>query len=195
MECRKIPKPLYVPKLYYICCVGINNICHVQISYARAVFAIGGIIMKTEEVGTSEITKAKIVGLLQAAKNYVWMSSGLNSEFYNDPDVKKAMMGAFKRVKEVKILIEGDAEEKKSKLGWLFEEAKKFKEKIRIRQCERALHWLIVDGKHFRLERPHPIGAVGVDNLLVYDMDPPVLSEALMRRFDEWWTRGIKVDP
>jgi len=173
---------------------GISNICHVQISHARAVFAIGG-IMKTEEVRTSGSTKSKILGLLQVAKNYVWMSSGLNSEFYNDPDVKKAMMETFKRVKEVKILIDGDAEETKSKVGWLFEDAKRFKGRIRIRQCERILHWLIVDGKHFRLEKTHPIGAVGVDNLVVYDIDPPVLSEGLIRRFDEWWNRGITIDP
>jgi phosphatidylserine/phosphatidylglycerophosphate/cardiolipin synthase-like enzyme len=155
----------------------------------------GKINMKTEEVSTSDETKEKIIGLLQRAKSYVWMSSGLNSDFYNSPDIKKAIIDVFGRVKEVKILIEGDAEKKKSEVGWFFEEAKKNKEKIRIRQCGTILHWLIVDGKHFRLEKPHPIGVVGVDNLVVYNVDPPVISEFLMRKFDRWWGMGSPVDP
>ena len=162
-------------------------------SYRWLTFGIGG--METEEVRTPEATKEKIIGLLQMAKKYVWMSSGLNSDFYNDPDIKKAMVDAFGRVNEVKILIEGDVEKKKSEVDWFFEEAKKFKEKIRIRQCKSILHWLIVDGKHFRLEKPHPIGVVGVDNLVVYNVDPPVISEFLMRKFDRWWGMGIPVDP
>ena len=151
--------------------------------------------MKTEEARTPETTKEKIIALLQLAKNYVWMSSGLNSEFYNDPNVKEAMSDAFRRVKQVKILIEGDAEERKNEMGWFFEEAKGLKEKLRIRQCNRVPHWLIIDGKHFRLERPHPTGVVGVDNLVVYNIDPPVISEILRRKFDKWWGMAILVDP
>lgn len=151
--------------------------------------------MKTEEAKTSETTKEKIIKLSQMANNYMWMSSGFNSEFYNDPDVKKAMVDAFGRVKQVKLLIEGDVEERKSEVGWLFEAAKEFEKKLRIRQCERVPHWLIIDGKHFRLERPHPIGVVGVDNLVVYNVDPPVISEILRRKFDKWWGAATSVNP
>lgn len=151
--------------------------------------------MKTEEVNTPETTKEKIIKLSQMANNYMWMSSGFNSEFYNDHDVKKAIVDAFGRVKQVKLLIEGNVEERKSEVGWLFEAAEEFKEKLRIRQCERVPHWLIIDGKHFRLERPHPIGVVGVNNLVVYDVGPPAISEILRRRFDKWWGAATHVIP
>jgi len=151
--------------------------------------------MKTEEVKTPETTKEKIIKLSQMANDYMWMSSGFNSEFYNDLDVKKAIVDAFGRVKQVKLLIEGNVEERKSEVGWLFEAAEEFKEKLRIRQCDRVPHWLIVDGKHFRLERPHPIGVVGVDNLVVYDVYPPAISEILRRRFDKWWGTATPVNP
>lgn len=151
--------------------------------------------MKTEETKTPETTKKKIIKLSRMANNYIWMSSGFNSEFYNDPDVKKAMVDAFGRVKQVKLLIGGDVEERKSEVGWIFEAAEKFKEKLRIRQCESVPHWLIIDGKHFRLERPHPMGAVGVDNLVVYNVDPPAISEILRQRFDKWWGSATPVNP
>ena len=151
--------------------------------------------MKTEEAKTPEATKEKIIKLAQMAKNYLWMSSGFNSKFYNDPDVKKAMVDAFGRVKQIKLLIEGDAKERKSEVDWIFEEAKKFEDKLRIRQCKRVPHWLIIDGKHFRLERPHPTGVVGVDNLVVYDVGNPVISETLRRKFETWWGAATSVDP
>jgi len=143
--------------------------------------------MKTEEVNTPETTKEKIIKLSQMAKNYVWMSSGFNSEFYNDPAVKKAMFDAFERVEEVKLLIEENTEDRGSEVGWLSDVAKEFKGKLQIRQCERVPHWLIIDGKHFRLEKPHPTGVIGMKNLVVYDVYRPDISEILKRKFSEWW--------
>lgn len=143
--------------------------------------------MKTEEVNTPETTKDKIIKLSQMAKKYIWMSSGFNSEFYDDPAVKKAMVDAFERVDEVKLLIEGNEDNKKNVVGWLFDAATEFKGKIKIKQCERVPHWLIIDGKHFRLEKPHPIGEIGNRNLVVFNIDRPDLSEVLKRKFCEWW--------
>lgn len=143
--------------------------------------------MKTKEAKTSEEIKENIIKLSQMAKNYMWMSSGFNSEFYNDPAIEKAMVDAFGRVEEVKLLIEGNAEDRKREVGWLSDAAKEFKGKLQIRQCERVPHWLVIDGKHFRLEKSHPIGAIGRKNLAVYDVDRPDISEILKRKFDEWW--------
>ena len=143
--------------------------------------------MKTEEVSTPETTKEKIITLSQMAKNSIWMSSGFNSKFYNDPAIKKAMIDAFKRVKEIKLLIEGNAEDKVSEVDWLSYAAKEFKGKLQIKQCGKVPHWLIIDGKHFRLEKSHPIGAIGKKNLVVYNIDQPDLSEVLKRKFCEWW--------
>ena len=143
--------------------------------------------MKTEEVKTPDTTKEKIIRLSQMAKNYMWMSSGFNSEFYNDPAVEKAIVDAFGRVEDVRLLVEGNAEDKESEIGWLSDAVKEFKEKLQIRQCKRVPHWLIIDGKHFRLEKSHPIGAIGTKNLVVYDVDQPDISEILKQKFDEWW--------
>ena len=101
--------------------------------------------------------------------------------------VEKAMVDAFGRVKEVKLLIEGNAEDKEREVGWLSDAAKEFKGKLQIRQCERVPHWLIIDGKHFRLEKSHPIGAIGRKNLAVYDVDQPYISEILEQKFEDWW--------
>ena len=143
--------------------------------------------MKTEEVKTPETTKEKIIKLSQMAKNYIWMSSGFNSEFYNDPDVGKAMVDAFGRVKDVRLLVEGNAEDTEREVGWLSDAVKKFEGKLHIRQCKRVPHWLIIDGKHFRLEKPHPIGVIGTKNLVVYDVDQPDISEILEQKFNDWW--------
>jgi phosphatidylserine/phosphatidylglycerophosphate/cardiolipin synthase-like enzyme len=151
--------------------------------------------MKTVETKTPETTKEKIINLLQRAKEHVCMSSGLYPEFYNDLDVKNAMIDAFGRVERIRILIDGDAKERKNRLGWIFEEAKKPEKKLQIKQCEGVLHWLIIDGKHFRLEKSHPVGVVGVKNLVVYDVDQPAISKLLQRKFDEWWTIASSVDP
>lgn len=151
--------------------------------------------MKTEEARTPEATKEKIIKLVKMAKNYLWMSSGLNSKFYNDPDIKEAMVDAFGRVKQIRLLIDGDAKERKGEVDWIFEATKNFEEKLRIRQCKRVPHWLIIDGKHFRLERPHSTGGVGVDNLVVYDVSNPVISETLSRKFEKWWGAATLVDP
>ncbi len=151
--------------------------------------------MRTEETNKPTDTKTKIISLLQKANEYVWMSSGFNSSFYNDPDVKKAMDDSFRRVKQVKIIVDGDADTKKKEVSWLFDLAKELSGKLQIRQCEAVLHWLVADGKHFRLEKPHLHGDVGIKNLLVYDVSPPVISEFLRRKFDKWWSMATPVDP
>lgn len=145
--------------------------------------------MTTEETDDPGLTKMKIISLLSRANEYVWMSSGFNPEFYNDVGVKKAIEDALQRVKQFRIIIDGDVHTKKNEVGWLFEQLKNPKNKnvLEIRQCIGVPHWLISDGKHFRLEKPHVPGIIRVSNLLVYDVNRPVLSEILKRKFNEWW--------
>ncbi len=151
--------------------------------------------MQTQEVRGEEQTKEKIINLLERSEKYIWMSSGLNSEFYNDPDVKTAMVNAFKQVEDVRIIIDGDYKTKKVELRWLFEIAQQFREKIRIKQHQNLLHWLIVDGKHFRLERPHKTEMVGVDNLFVIDVFQPIVSDMLNKKFTKWWLKATSIEP
>lgn len=143
--------------------------------------------VETEEVNTPETTKEKIIKLSNLAKDYIYMSSGFNSDFYNDPDVKKSMFDAFKRVEEVKLIVEVNAEDTTSKVDWISNVVTNLKEKLQIKQRNQVPHWLIIDGTHFRLEKEHPIGKVGMKNLVVYDVSNPDISKILEQKFDEWW--------
>lgn len=151
--------------------------------------------METQETDDVKQTKDKIIILLNRSKKFIWMSSGLNSEFYNDPQVKNAMVDALKQVEYVKIIIDGDIKKKRVDLEWLFNLADKFKEKIRIKQSEHISHWLIVDGKHFRLERSHNTGVVGVNNLFVIDVGQPIISDMLMKKYEKWWLEAKPIEP
>lgn len=151
--------------------------------------------MRTEETDDPELTKKKLISLLERAKEYVWMSSGFNPEFYNDSSVKKAILDALGRVKQFRIIIDGNIEARKNEVKWLFDPANQLinRDILEIRQCNEVPHWLISDGKHFRLEKPHHSGVIKVSNLLVYDVNRPILSEILKRRFNEWWMKCIPV--
>lgn len=149
--------------------------------------------MKTEETMSTEKTKDKIIKLLQKSKEYIWMSTGLYPKFYNDNDVRNAIVEAFKGVKEVRVIIDDYTEAKKSEVSWFFELAKELKDKVKVRQSEETLHWVIADGKHFRLEMPHAAG-VGINNLFVCDMNQPAVSEMLKSKFDTWWFNAKPVD-
>ena len=141
--------------------------------------------MKTEEVFEENDTKSKIIGLLDIAKEEICMSTGLNTEFYNDEELRQAIENSTERVKQFRIIVDGYLEEKKEKLSWLFDLVNK--EKIKIRQKIGTPHWLIIDGKHFRLEGDkHPSTAIGTKNLFITDMEF-ALSEVIQYTFGEWW--------
>jgi len=150
--------------------------------------------MATEKTNTTETTKEKIIHLLNKSKEYVWMSTGLYPSFYNDTNIKKAMVDAIKRVKQIRIIIAGNAETKKTEVEWLFELENQCKGKLQIKQSERVPHWLIVDGKHFRLEKPHASDGVGVKNLFVTDVKQPVISDILEAKFENWWFKAKSIE-
>lgn len=150
--------------------------------------------MVTEKTNTPETTKEKIIHLLEKSKQYVWMSSGLNTTFYNDKEIISAMTGAFKRDKEVRIIIQGDIVEKRDSLKWLFDLKNQFGNKIQIRQIDQMPHWLIADGKHFRLEKPHGNEVIGMKNLFVTDVNQPIITDVLERKFENWWNAATPME-
>lgn len=143
-----------------------------------------------EETIKQKDTKTKIIDLFGKAKKSILMSTGLNSEFYNNDDVKIVMENAFKRVKSAKIIITGDIESRKTEVNWLFDIASN---KIQIRHYENALHWLIIDDKHIRLEKPHPQSPIGQENLFDYDV-PQIVTEILKKKFYSWWNSEKNID-
>lgn len=154
--------------------------------------------MTTEKTNTPETTKEKIIHLLDKSKEYIWMSTGLHPDFYNDTDIKEAMVDSFKRVKQIRIIISGNVEtveSNKTKVGWIFELKNKCKEKLQFKQSELVPHWLIIDGKHFRLEKPHTSVGIGEKNLFVTDVNQPVISDILEAKFEKWWFEAKSIEP
>lgn len=149
--------------------------------------------MVTEKTNTPETTKEKIICLFSKSNKYIWMSSGFNTEFYTDPHIMDAMTNAFKRIGEIRILIEGDITNRMDSLKWLFAFKAQFGNKLQIKNAMNIPHWLIVDGKHFRLEKEHIIGAVGNNNLFVTDVKQPLVSDVIKRRFEDWWFRASSI--
>jgi hypothetical protein len=140
-----------------------------------------------EEVSGIEKTEQKIADLLSRGKKYIWMSTGLNPRFYNRPHIKHAMTKALEKVKQFRLLLDVDIKERKKEMSWLFDLMSEKGFEIRYRK--NVPHWLIVDGKHFRLEKFHPPTTMGVKNLVVYNMDF-TLSEVLQYTFSEWWNNA-----
>ena len=139
-----------------------------------------------DETATLEATNIKIKGLLKNAKKSILMSTGLSSQFYGNTEVKTVMIDAIKRVKSVKIIITEKNEPVPQNIKWLFDLKENLKDKIQIRYNEHALHWLIIDDKNIRLEKPHPIGSIGVNNFFDHNV-PKDMINVLKLQFDDWW--------
>ena len=136
-----------------------------------------------EETATTEETNRKIKLLLKNAKKSILMSTGLHTEFYGNEEVKTVMLDAIERVKSVKIIITEKREHVPQKIKWLFA----LKDKVEIRHNKNALHWLIIDDKNIRLEKPHPVGEIGVNNFFDHDV-PKDMINVLKIQFDDWWS-------
>ncbi|MCK5660544.1 MAG: hypothetical protein KAH86_04230 [Methanosarcinales archaeon] len=139
-----------------------------------------------DETATAEATNKKIIGLLKGAKKSILMSTGLHPEFYGDEDVKTVMADAITRVKFTQIIITEKYESVPQNISWLFDLKNKLKDKIQIRYNECALHWLIIDDKNIRLERPHPSDVIGVNNFFDTNV-PKDMVNVLKTHYEEWW--------
>jgi hypothetical protein len=118
--------------------------------------------------GSPEQVEAAIADLFDIAQDSVIMSTGLYFGFYGREKISKSMLSAAERVKSFRIILDAyvDVEEAKQKLPWLFHlEAK---EKVNIARTEHSVqHWMLVDDKHLRLEKPHLPTEAGTSNLIV----------------------------
>lgn len=150
--------------------------------------------MVTEKTSTPETTKDKIICLFNKANKYIWMSSGFNTDFYTDSQVMDAMTKAFNRSGEIRILIEGDITNIRDSFNWLFALKAQLGNKIQVKNVMNIPHWLIVDGNHFRLEKEHVKGAVGINNLFITDVKEPLVSDVIQRKFEDWWFRATPIE-
>lgn len=140
-----------------------------------------------DETTTPQETKDKIISLLNDTNKSILMSTGLSPEFYNDKEVRTVMEAAIRRAKEIKIIITEDKENRQKEVSWLFNLKKELNDKIQFRYLGNASHWLIVDDKHIRLEKNHPLGTIGEYNFFDKDV-PNIIVKVLKTKFNEWWS-------
>lgn len=128
-----------------------------------------------------------IVTLLNTAQGTVWTSSGLVSDFFRRERFRQAVESAAAKCYQFRFLLDEDVdwEEKKVEFPWLARLVAE--ELITVKKSTEPIpHWLIIDGKHFRLEKPHAQGKVITNNLEIWEAGTP-LADMLRNRFDSWW--------
>jgi hypothetical protein len=149
--------------------------------------------MRLEEV-LQRNPETKIVELLNSAHNSVWMSTSLNSEFFNGGNVRKAVEKTAKNISEFHLLLSSEVnwEERSKTLSWLVDLAKD--NKITIKKSSEVIpHWLFVDGKNFRLEKGHlEESPLLTNNLIIWEATKPI-AEMLQVKFEHWWNHGSSI--
>lgn len=150
--------------------------------------------MQVEEKINNDAETA-IVKLLDRANDSVFMSTVLNTEFYDRPTVAAALKKAAGRVNEFYLLFDLDSDWKHNseRVPWLFELLKQGHIQIRTSGTP-ILHRMIVDGKHLRLEEKHAAAEVKVTNLVVWDA-PRLITDSVCNRFLEWWNSAQPIPP
>lgn len=146
-----------------------------------------------DETATPEAANKKIIDLLKNAKKSILMSTGFHAEFYGKEEIKNVMIDAIKRVNINKIIITEKYEPIPQDINWLFALKKELKDKFEIKYNENALHWLIVDDKNIRLERPHPTKQIGVNNFFDKNV-PKDMINVLKTQYDEWWYSAKSIE-
>ncbi len=145
----------------------------------------GAFRMRTEEIEGLKQAVQAVIRLLKEARKEVWISTGLHQSFYNSSEIKEAIVKTAERVESIRVLIDGDAEEKTREVPTLLR-----LDKVEIRESKKIPHWTVIDGTHFRLEKPHPVDPMGEGevgkSLIVWNMDPAI-SRILKEVWIKWW--------
>lgn len=146
--------------------------------------------MKVEEITDIDKTAQKVIQLHEKAKKSIEMSTGLHLVFHNKPEVREAIQTAARRIKGTyNLLLDSHVKvrEVMEECHWVFDLQRELGEKFSIRQSRKPIpHWIIVDGKHFRIGKPHPPTVALLGNAVIWDADRDV-SVILQKRFYSMW--------
>ena len=134
-----------------------------------------------------------LVDLWKSAGDYIWMSSDLNPSFYNRKQVKETIEETAERIGEFRILLGrgADWKERKKQLPWLADLIKSGRIKARISGV--VPHWMVVDGKHFRIEKEHAENVTITKNLIIWDAEK-YLADMIQTKFESWWGTATCVE-
>ena len=150
--------------------------------------------------GTPEQVESAIIGLLNEADDNIILCTSLHPQFYNRELISKSIQKVVEQIRSFRILLDShtNIQQVKEELPWLFE--LKNKGKIEIAQSDQPIpHWLMIDRKHFRFEKPHSPSMAGKDNLIVKnaDMDEKIylIIEDVISDIDRLWEEARPVTP
>ena len=127
-----------------------------------------------------------LVKLWKKADDYVWMSTDLNPSFYQREEIRNVMSETASRISDFRLILGkgADWDKIKRELPWFLKLVKSGR--IQVKRNESVPHWMIVDGKHFRLEKEHPEGVIETSNLVIWDAKKS-LVDLLQSKFKNWW--------
>ncbi|OGH06785.1 MAG: hypothetical protein A2W22_06130 [Candidatus Levybacteria bacterium RBG_16_35_11] len=150
-------------------------------------------VTELQDVDPEEV----IAGLFDRATESVSISTTLHPSFFNRPRIRQAFISAYSKVGSFRILLDHNIrwDERKNELPWLAKLA--VDSKFDVRESDKPLlHWVIIDSKHFRLEKPHQAleqnGVLRTSNLLIENAIKPV-ADTLKDLFGLWWKDAIIV--
>lgn len=137
-----------------------------------------------------EKLKKGIAKILNSAEQYIYLSTTLYPDFYNDDKIRKAMVKASKRVSdEINILIDKGVNIKniEDKMSWIFK-----LNNVKIRQANyKVAHWIIIDDKKLRLEK-NAVSGHNSPNLIVNDCHT-ILADVFVEDFLRCWAESDKL--
>ena len=139
--------------------------------------------------GTPEKFETAIAGLFDLAQENVIMLTDFYAPFYNRPKVKESIENAANRVQTFRVVLDShvDVPRLREDVAWLFEN-----KKIEIEKSDAPVpHWMMMDHKHFRFEKPHPPNEPGKSNLIVRNANldqglAPLVSGAINFIRETW---------
>lgn len=152
--------------------------------------------LKEIKEGSEELVEEAIADLFNSAKLSVIMSTSLHTGFYNEDRVHHSLEDAARRVESFRILLDNDVDVEASKreLAWLFE--LKANGRLELAKSNQSIpHWMVVDERSIRMEKPHPRGERGSSNLIIKNADANLLPliDDIVTTLERLWEQATPV--
>lgn len=152
-------------------------------------------VVKPLEGGIEDFVEP-ICSLLEAAENFVDMSTSLYPDFYNKDELKDAIKTCVKKVIKFRILLDKDADidALKKEIPWIFDLQDKYLDTLEIAQASGDIsHWILVDEISLRLEEKHKYEEKLILRNLYIQNPPLIIAKTYIRQFDIWWDTAERV--
>jgi len=142
--------------------------------------------------------RRNVAEMLARARRSVFITTGLSSgRAGNAPpegtlydNLREELWTVASSVDLVRILLDCDVDpdDIRAHHPWMFDLPKT----LIARAGGHVPHWVVVDGRDFRLEKPHELGTTKRDNIRILDCDP-VIAEVLMKDAEAMWSGASAV--